>query len=141
MKPHDPAPFAGVWELDPETLNYQHGRPGRRAIYTIEEIPGGLRFSLDADDADGKRLEFSYGGALDGADKAIPSQKDVVLALGWTEDGRIESVLKRDASVVDRWTRELLPDRNTMRIVQWGRKPDGSEFQNVGLYRRQNPQR
>jgi hypothetical protein len=45
-------------------------------------------------------------------------------------------VLKRGGVVVDRWTREVLPDRDTLRMIQWGRKPDGSPFQNVSLYRR-----
>jgi hypothetical protein len=30
MNPHDD-PFVGTWELDPETLDYQYGRPGRQA--------------------------------------------------------------------------------------------------------------
>ena len=29
-------PFVGTWELDPETLEYEHGRPGRRATYVVE---------------------------------------------------------------------------------------------------------
>jgi len=128
--------YIGAWELDPATLNYQHGRPGRRAVYTIRPIPGGLEFSLDADDADGKPISFTYGGSLDGLDKPLPGMTDAVLVLGWTSDGLIESVLKRCGVVVDRWTREVLPDRDTMRIIQWGHKPDGREFQNVGLYRR-----
>jgi hypothetical protein len=32
----------------------------------------------------------------------------------------IESVLKREGKVVDRWTRELLPDGKTMKIAQYG---------------------
>ena len=51
-------PFIGTWELDPSTLDYQFGRPGRRAIYTIEALPEGLQFILDADDPDGKKLNF-----------------------------------------------------------------------------------
>jgi hypothetical protein len=54
--------FCGTWELDPATLDYQYGRPGRRAIYTIEKSHEGLQFVLDADDADGKHLHVTYGG-------------------------------------------------------------------------------
>jgi len=28
-------PFLGVWELDPSSLKYEKGRPGRRAVYSI----------------------------------------------------------------------------------------------------------
>ena len=65
-------PFVGTWELDPETLQYEHGRPGRRATYVVE--PKGkdeLLFHLDADDADGKLIRVTYGGPLDGRDQPL----------------------------------------------------------------------
>ena len=126
-------PFLGTWELDPETLDYQQGRPGRRAVYQIEYSPEGLKFILDADDADGKRMNITYGGHLDGRDQSIPGT-DAVLVLTRYDANNIESTLKRGGKVADRWTREILPDGNTMRIVQHGFKPDGSPFRNTGLY-------
>jgi len=128
-------PFLGTWELDPATLDYQHGRPGRRAVYKIEPAAEGLTFILDADDADGKQLNITYGGPLDGRYQSIPGT-DAILILTRHDQNKIESTLKRAGKIVDRWTREVLPDRNTMRITQHGLKPDGSPFQNVGLYRR-----
>jgi hypothetical protein len=133
---HDP--FLGTWELDPATLDYQHGRPGRRAIYKIEPSPEGLNFILDANDADGKRMNVTYGGYLDGREQPLPGT-DAVLVLTRYDENNIESTLKRNGTVVDRWTREILPDRKTMRIVQHGFKPDGTAFRNVGLYRRISP--
>ena len=56
------------WELAADTLDYQCGRPGRRAVYTIETVADGLRFTLDADDADDKPIHHVYGGKLDGGD-------------------------------------------------------------------------
>jgi hypothetical protein len=44
--------------------------------------------------------------------------------------------LKRGGKAVVRWTRELLPDLNTMRITQHGVTPAGGTFQNMSLYRR-----
>jgi hypothetical protein len=133
---HDP--FLGTWELDPATLDYQHGRPGRRAIYKIEPSPEGLNFILDANDADGKRMNVTYGGYLDGREQPLPGT-DAVLVLTRYDENNLESTLKRNGTVVDRWTREILPDRKTMRIVQHGFKPDGTAFRNVGLYRRISP--
>jgi hypothetical protein len=127
--------FVGMWELDPATLDYQHGRPGRRATYVIEAVPQGLMFTLDGEDADRKPLKFTYGGELDGRDQPIPGM-DAVLVLTRLDANNIESVLKRGGKVVDRWTRELLPDLQTMRIVQHGVKPDGAEFRNTSIYRR-----
>jgi hypothetical protein len=134
MNPKDD-PFLGTWELDPETLDYQHGRPGRRATYTVQAVPAGLMFTLDGEDADRKPMKFTYGGELDGRDHPLPGS-DAVLVLMRHGERNIESTLKRGGKVVDRWTRELLPDLSTMRIIQHGVKPDGTTFQNVSLYRR-----
>jgi|SRR5450432_1269075 phosphoribosylanthranilate isomerase len=131
----DPDPFIGTWELDPSTLDYEFGRPGRRATYVIESIPGGLQFHLDADDADGKPLNFTYGGQLDGREQPIRAA-GAVLVLTRINENYIESTLRRDGTIVDRWTREMLPGGKTMRIVQFGNKPNGEEFRNASLYQR-----
>jgi hypothetical protein len=127
--------FCGAWELDPASLDYQYGRPGRRAIYTIEKLHEGLQCVLDADDADGKQLHVTYGGTLDGREQPLAGM-DAVLVLMRYDDHNIESTVKRGGKVADRWTREILPDGNTMRIVQHGFRPDGEAVRNVGLYRR-----
>jgi hypothetical protein len=126
--------FCGTWELDSATLDYQYGRPGRRAIYTIEKPHEGLQFVLDADDADGKQIHVTYGGPLDGREQPLAGI-DAVLVLTRYDDRNVESTLKRGGKVVDRWTREIL-DGNTMRIVQHGFRPDGEAFRNIGIYRR-----
>ena len=53
-------PFIGTWELDPDTLDYQFGRPGRCATYVIEAISGGLLFRLDAEDADKNPIKVTW---------------------------------------------------------------------------------
>ncbi len=128
-------PFVGTWELDPETLDYEHGRPGRRAVYKIEPGQEGLNFVLDCDDADGRPLSIAYGGLLDGSDQPLPGT-NAVLVLTRLDRLTIESAVKRSGKIVDRWTREILCDLDTMRITQHGFKPDGRPFRNVGLYRR-----
>lgn len=127
--------FVGTWELDPDSLNYEYGRSGRRAIYVVEKTTAGLQFHLDADDADGKLVKASYGGELDGQDKPIPGT-DAALVLSRLEGNIVESALRRGDKIVDRWTREVLPGGKTMQIVQHGNRPDGTPFRNVGLYRR-----
>ena len=131
----DPDPFIGTWVLDPSTLHYEHGRPGLRASYVIERIPGGLQFHLDADDADGKAMKFTYGGELDGREQPVPGT-DAVLVLTRLSENLIESALKRDGHIIDRWTREMLPGLKTMRIIQYGSKPTGEKFRNTSFYRR-----
>jgi hypothetical protein len=130
-----PDPFVGRWELDPSTLLYEHGRPGRRAVYTIEAVPEGLTFTLDADDADGKPMAVKYGGKLDGEDRALPGP-NLTLTLSRVDERQIESVLKKNRIVIDRWTRTLAPDGRTMTITQHGMRPNGGAFRNTGIYRR-----
>ncbi len=127
--------FVGTWELDPATLNYEHGRPGRRAIYVVERIPAGLQFRLDADDADGNPIKVTYGGALDGREIPI-SGTDAALVFSRLDGNIVESVLLRAGNIADRWTREVLSDKKTMRIIQHGIRPDGRGFRNIGMYRR-----
>jgi hypothetical protein len=131
--PHEP--FIGVWELDPDTLDYQHGRPGRRATYTVEPLLDGLRFTLDADDADGNPMHHVYGGKLNGEDVPIPHTL-LTLVLRMPDERTIESILKKESQVIDRWTRTVQPEGETMLITQHGVKPDGSPFRNNGIYRR-----
>ncbi|GAC1654899.1 MAG: hypothetical protein NVS9B15_15640 [Acidobacteriaceae bacterium] len=128
-------PFIGTWELDPTTLDYEFGKPGRRATYIIEPIDEGLRFTLDADDPEGKRLNFVYGGRLDGSEQPLQNT-DALLVLTRIDGQTIESVLKSGGKIVDCWTRELLPDLSTMKITQHGKTPTGTRFRNTGLYRR-----
>ncbi len=131
----NPDPFIGTWELDPETLDYQFGRPGRRATYIIEAVPGGLMFHLDAEDADQKPIKVSYGGALDGREQPLAGGA-AALVLTRLDENLIESALKREGKIVDRWTREMLPDRKTMKITQHVVRPDGERFLNTGIYRK-----
>jgi hypothetical protein len=128
-------PFPGTWVLDPDTLDYQFGRPGRRATYVIEAIPDGLLFHLDAEDADKNPIKVTYGGKLDGTDQPLPGA-DAALVLTRFGENMIESTLKRQGKVVDRWTREMLPDRRRMKITQHVLRPNGEEFRNTSLYRK-----
>lgn len=125
--------FIGTWILDPESLKYEHGKPGLRAVYTVERASRGLTFSLDADDPDGNLLKFVYGGPVDGVDREI--SPGVTLSLGWVDPFTIESVLKRGGKVADRWTRTVSPDDpDRMLIAQTGVTPQGNPFTNRSTY-------
>ena len=129
-------PFLGTWDLDPSTLNYESGRPGKRARYVITAAPNGLLFSLDADDADGKPMKVQYGGPLDGSGQALPGDGGLVVVLKRLNERSIESVLKRGETVLDRWTRDLSEDGESMTITQYVSRPNGPGLRNTGVYRR-----
>jgi hypothetical protein len=92
---------------------------------------------LDADDGDVKPIKIVYSCPLDGLDKPIPGS-DAALVLTRLDDRTMESILKRKGKIVDRWTRELLSDGRTMKIVQHVVGPGGEKFLNTGWYRRTN---
>ena len=90
-----------MWELAADTLDYQCGRPGQCAVYTIETVADGLRFTLDADDADDKPIHHVYGGKLDGGDVLMPNTA-LTLSLEKLDESTIQSTLKKDGLVLDR---------------------------------------
>ena len=94
-------------------------------------------FHLDADDADGRPMKVQYGGALAGTPEPLPGG-DGTLQLVLRRNGprSIESVLLRGGQVVDRWTRKLSPDGQSITMVQHVRSPDGRELKNSSTYRR-----
>jgi len=126
--------WLGVWQLDPATLRYEHGRPGRRALYTIERADAGLTFHLDADDPDGRLLKFTYGGPLDGVGRDIGGGARLVLTQ--VDERTIDSALERDGRIVDHWRRALAPDGTSITFTQSGTTPDGRPFKNVSVYYR-----
>ena len=96
-------------------------------------------FSLDGEDADGRSIRFQYGGALDGTAQPLPDGDGTLQLVLRQDDPRsIESLLLRGAQVVDRWTREIFPDGQTMTMIQYVRSPDGRELKNRSTYRRTN---
>lgn len=129
-------PFIGTWELDPTTLKYESGRPGKRATYMIEAIPNGLFFLLDGEDGEGRPIKFQYGGPTDGSAQPLPGGDGLELVLKRDGERTIESILKRGEAMLDRWTRELSPDGQTIKMTQFVSNPSGRTFQNASLYRR-----
>jgi len=114
--------------------------PGRRASYEISIEGAGLVFKLDGEDADGRPVKVSYGGPLDGAEQRLPPGSPVgAITLSWLNERTIVSCALKDGRVVDRWTRELLADGDTMLIIQHGVKADGESFQNRSMHKRRDP--
>ncbi len=128
-------PFIGTWELDPATLNYASGQPGKRATYVIEAVPtGGLMFILDGEDSEGRSIKFQYGGALDGSGQSLPGGATLILRR--VDERQIESILQRGDTVLDRWMRELNADGQSIQMTQFVRDSSGRDLRNLSVYRR-----
>ena len=134
-------PFVGAWELDPSTLAYEHGRPGKRAVYVVEALADGLVFRLEYDDADGKPAQVEYGGPLDGSEQPLAGAPGLALVLLRDGPRSIESRLLRDGAVIDRWTREISADGERMEVTQHVAKPGGGVLLNRSTYRRLHGER
>ncbi len=129
-------PFVGKWELDPSALNYESGRPGKRATYIIEATSIGLLFTLDGEDGEGRPIRFRYGGPMDGSSQPLPGDGGLVLILKRVDEHTIESILKRGDIVLDRWTREISTDGRSIKMTQFVPNPAGGDFLNTSIYRR-----
>jgi hypothetical protein len=122
--------------LDLSTLKYESGHPGKRATYVIEATSNGLLFLLDGEDGEGKPIKFQYSGPMNGSGQLLPGDSGLVLVLKRDSELIIESVLKRGEMILDRWTRELSPDGQVIKMTQYVSNPNGREFQNTSIYRR-----
>lgn len=129
LGPLDGSPFEGTWELDPDSLSYQHGKPGRQATYVIAALPGGgMMFHLAGEDTEGRPIKASYGGSLDGFRQELSGRLGFLI-LRWEGPRRIDSLLERDGRIVDHWSRELLPGDAAIRFTHTDRTQTGGPFE------------
>ncbi len=131
-------PFLGAWELDPAQSQYELGAPPQRGRYQLlQENPNEPRVTvvMDWTDAAGKDFHMIYYMTPDGADHPYADSPAVDAVQTILVDARtLETISKKDGSVVARGRRELSADGNTMRVTQSGKTPDGAAFANVALY-------
>ena len=128
-------PFLGAWELDAEQSEYQVGAPPQKGTYQL--IPEGeqIAVAMDWTDAAGKDFHMVYYMTPDGQDHAYADSPAVDAIQTTLLDARtLETLSKKDGHIVASGLRELSDDGKTMRVIQAGKLPDGSTFQNVAIY-------
>lgn len=132
------APFLGIWALDPAQSEYQLGTPPQRGTYQL--VPEGeqIAVAMDWTDAADKDFHMVYYMTPDGQDHPYPDSSAVDAIRSTLLDARtLETLSKKDGEIVASGLRELVDDGKTMRVIQAGKLPDGSTFQNIAVYLKQ----
>ena len=133
-------PFLGIWDLAPEASQYELGAPPGRGMYQLvadgpSTDSGQVAVVMDWTDATGKDFHMMYHMTPDGVDHPYTESPAVDAVVTTLVDARtLDTVSKKDGKTVAVGRRELSQDGNTMRVIQSGKAPDGTEFENVAIY-------
>lgn len=130
-------PFLGMWELDPAQSQYELGAPPAHGQYQLIQENEQIAVVMDWRDAADKDFHMVYYMTPDGSDHPYADSPAVDAIQTTLLDARtLETISKKDGSIVATGLRELSEKGDTMRVVQSGKTPNGNSFRNVAIYRR-----
>jgi hypothetical protein len=133
---HDP--FVGTWILDSAQSLYEFGTPPQSGIYRIEPNQTGYLVTMEWVDAEGKDFRQMYTGVPDGGEypygdvSASPS-----MSMTRVDERTLDSSAFKDGKRIAYGRRVLSEDGKDMTVVQSGTSPEGIEFNNFTVYRKQ----
>ncbi|OLE44457.1 MAG: hypothetical protein AUI36_23280 [Cyanobacteria bacterium 13_1_40CM_2_61_4] len=130
-------PFIGAWKLNVEKSKFDPGPPPRSGTVTYEPQGEGLKLTLDAIDAEGKRQSYQYTAYFDGKDyPVIGSPVNDTVALRRIDPYTIEFISKKDGRVVRAAKAVLLSGALSYRYIAKG-KLKGQPFEIIAVYEKQ----
>jgi len=128
--------FTGNWKLNLAKSTYDPGPPPKGPVFTkIEAIPGGLKFTIDGVNAQGKPTHSEWSGKFDGKDNPVEGTptRDTA-AMTKIDDYTLETVNKKDGNVTSVIRGEHSRDGKTRTLTYTGTNPRGVEFKNVTVW-------
>lgn len=130
--------FLGLWQLIPESCQYEQGDPPKAGFYRIEENKDGtLAFSAEWTDAEGKSGSVSFSGFPDGTKMPFNAGELAdSLAIEAVSARELNSYAYLDGRELMVAQRQLDASGQAMRITQIVRLPNGESPGNVAIYRR-----
>lgn len=130
--------FLGLWQLIPESCQYEQGDPPKTGFYRIEENKdGSLAFTAEWTDADGKPNSMSFSGFPDGTKTPFNAGELAdSLAIEAISARELNSYAYLDGREQMVAQRQLDDTGNAMRVTQVVRLPNGESPGNVAIYRR-----
>jgi hypothetical protein len=129
--------FLGNWQLQPELSEYAHGEPPAEGIYRISRYGEGYKFDIAWTTAEGQQVEASYIGIPDG--ELYPYENPKIaeaISLTRVDELTLDSESFKGERRIAHARRELVDNRNRMRVTQSGETPDGVIFKNISYYRK-----
>lgn len=133
--------FLGLWQLIPESCQYEQGDPPASGFYRIEENKDGtLEFTAQWVDAAGKSDSVSFSGFPDGTKMPFAAGELAdSLAIEAVSARELNSYAYLDGKELMVAQRQLDASGNAMRVTQIVRLPNGESPGNVAIYRRVIP--
>lgn len=124
-----------MWELDTAHSAYEIGAPPERGLYQLIQEDEQVAVVMDWTDAAGKDFHMIYHMVPDGQDHAYEGSPAVDAVVTTLVDARtLETISKKEGKTVAVGRRELSDDGMTMKVIQSGKTPDGTAFDNVAFY-------
>ncbi|WP_417457431.1 hypothetical protein [Kordiimonas sp.] len=129
--------FLGIWELEPETCEYEQSEPPQQGHYIISECAEGLLFQMTWTDSAGEEHNYSFTGVPDGTARPFAGGELAdALAVSVPSDSELTSSAYYKGNELMRATRLLHADGMHMDVLQTVHLPDGTKPTNKARYRR-----
>src|SRR5215813_12244164 len=128
--------FSGNWKLNLAKSKYDPGPPPKGPNFSkIEAIEGGLKFTNDGVNSEGKPTHDEWSGKFDGKDNPVKgSQTRDTAALKKIDDYTIEIVSKKDGKVVSTIRGVFSRDGKTRTQTGQGTNSKGVKTNNTVVY-------
>ena len=130
--------FLGTWKVDLAKSKYSPGPAPKSLTLKFEAAPGGIQFTGDGVDADGKATHTMFLSKFDGKDVPYAGNPDADTASPKKiDDNSYENTWKKGgkATVVSKVV--VSADGKTMTITQTGTNAKGEAVNNVIVYNKQ----
>jgi len=129
--------FLGTWQLQADLSDYAFGQPPAEGIYLISRYGEGYKFDITWTTIEGQQMETSYVGVPDGEKYPFenPQIADAV-SLTRVDELILDSETFKDGRRLTHARRELIENRDRMRVTQSAETPDGTVFSNISYYQK-----
>lgn len=130
--------FLGTWELDPTHLDYELGQPPKQGTYTIKASAERYLISMSWITPDNQDMQMHYEAIPDGKVYPYTNTPGVdAMSMTRVDDRTLDSAAFKDGVQINYARRKLSEDGLTMTILQSGATPDGGEYRNTAVYKKQ----
>jgi len=128
--------FSGNWKVNLARSKFDPGPPPKGPNFSkIEAIEGGLKFTNDGVNSEGKPTHDEWSGKFDGKDNPVKgSQTRDTAALKKIDDYTIEIVSKKDGKVVSTIRGVFSRDGKTRTQTGQGTNAQGIKTNNTVVY-------
>ena len=128
--------FSGNWKVNLAKSKYDPGPAPKGPNFSkIEAIPGGLKFTNDGVNAEGKPTHNEWSGKFDGKDNPVKGDPNRdTAALKKINDHTIEIVNKKDGKVTTTNRTVFSKDGKTRTGTNTGTNAKGEKVNNITVY-------